>query len=110
MVNIIKAMALLLDDITNTQDAKLGSKPSHETNPNPYNLAHQDIKDQLEMNANLFKHAAKNQAEATDKANALLARMEKICKQSKRSLNEALNTVKEVTKLATPYKDALING
>ena len=110
MANIIKATALLLDDITNTQDAELGSKPGHETNPNPCNSAHHDIKDQLETNANLFKQAATSQAEATDKANALLARMEKICEQSERSLNEALNTAKEVTKSATPYKDALING
>jgi hypothetical protein len=114
-MNIIKATALLLDEITtNAQDPKSKSTDrntttiSHENMPN--NLVIQEIRNQMETNLNILKHAANGQAEATDKANTLLVRMEKIWKQTEKSLNKALNTTREVTKSTTPYRDTLVNG
>ena len=112
MANIIKAAALILDDITtittNTRNVEHEPKTGHENTP--HNSLHKDIKDQLETNANLLQQAAKNQEEATDKTNALLARMERICEQTEKSIGEALNTATEATKTTTPYRDALLNG
>jgi len=112
-INIIKATALLLDDITSTdetteaklQDSNSANKSTtgHETTPN--DMALQDLKTQMETNLDFLKHATANQTEATDKTNALLARMEKICKQSEKSLDAAQNTTS-----ATPYRDALVHG
>jgi hypothetical protein len=112
IANIIKATALTLEDITaddtNTQDAEPEMGTGHVDTPQ--NPVHQEIRDQLEENTNLFKQAAKNQADATNKANTLLARMEKMCEQTEKSLNKAISTTKEAAKPATPYRDALLNG
>jgi hypothetical protein len=112
IANIIKAAALTLEDITANDTDTRRTEPETGTDHEntPQNPIHQEIRDQLEENANLFKQAAKNQADATNKANALLARMEKMCEQTEKSLSEAINTTKEAAKPATPYRDALLNG
>ena len=105
VVNIIKATALLLNDISTTSmiNETVEAKTGHTTTP--YDTAIQDLKTQMETNLDLLKNATTSQAEATDKTNALLARMEKICEQSEKSLDAAWNTTS-----ATPYRDALVHG
>jgi multidrug resistance efflux pump len=64
----------------------------------------------MEMNINSLKHAVNSQAAATDKANTLLDRLEKLYKQTVTTMNEAQNRTKDPAEPNPPYKDTLLNS
>ena len=106
--NIIKAVALLIDDISTNSATANDKNPADVTETQEANQR-LELKNQMETNVDLLKQAANSQAEATEKANTLLARMEKLHEQTIKTINEALNAHREVEKANTTYRDALSN-
>jgi multidrug resistance efflux pump len=64
----------------------------------------------MEMNISSLKHMVNSQAAVTDKANALLDRLEKLYKQTATTTNEAQNRTNNPAEPNTPYKDALLTS
>ena len=93
--NIIKATALLLDELTTKND-----EPSL---PN--------LTKQLETSATFLKQAASAQTEATNKANVLLGKLEKLQVHLEKTPNDTgFTPTAPTTTSPTPYKNALVNG
>lgn len=119
IANIIKAIALLLDE-TNTSPIidTQAIPPPISTEPPPTTLQQQpptpDIARQLEDNASFIRQATATHAENTAKVNALIDRFERLQERTEKSISD-LETASPRdqttnTSAAPSYRDALING
>ena len=109
-VNIIKATALTIVEITANTPATEANTSNAPLNPQLSVTPLDNLHKQLETNINFLKVAASSQAEATEKANALLGKLERICNQAESTAKEIEQSAKTAATSATTYRDALING
>jgi len=77
----------------------------HNAGPPDNEQLSTDIKAQMETNINFLKSAASQQAEATEKANALVSKLEKLYESAVKNLSE-LQQAPPLAQSSTPYKDA----
>ena len=88
--NVIKASALLLDDLatqTLALEQQLADTISSRASPDtsPSNQVHQDLRTQLESSVNYLKTASTNQAEANEKASTLIDKLERLHESMEKS-------------------------
>lgn len=116
VTNIIKATALTIENMsTYALTPSVPASKNNTANQPPHDpLTHgpslNNLHRQLETNINFLKVATSSQAEATEKANALLGKLELICNQAEAITKEIERSAKTTVTSATAYKDALING
>lgn len=115
IANIIKALALTINKIANNIQNLEGNSANpvaneSETETQSRDTSFNKLHKQLKMNINFLNDAASSQAKATEKANALLGKLEQICNQTEMTVQETEQSAETVANTATTYRDALVNG
>jgi hypothetical protein len=110
--NIIKASALLLDEIaTKTPALKQQSEdtvsPKASLDTSPTCQAHQDLRTQLKSSVNDLKTAMTSQAEANKKASTLINKLERLHESMEKKTKDIEQT--RANNQAT-YRDILVHG